>query len=222
MLEIPRLTVREFEIAPLLIANATREEIAQHLNISEETVKQHTRNILRKFNAVSVRDAYDAISDHIFVFGPEGLHKNYFYHALKRDLFIAPNRTDGHFKEVLEVEAIYRPCTEFSVEMVHATGWIKNKCINGKSLTPRDDKALFDVWSAPIQPPLEPGKIGTKNYRVHFQPDDIPARVYGRKQSIISSQISENISIEFSKGVAHLNVNVPSSKYIFGICWEWE
>ena len=46
MLEIPRLTVREFEIAPLLIANATREEIAQHLNISEETVKQHTRNIL--------------------------------------------------------------------------------------------------------------------------------------------------------------------------------
>ena len=250
MLEIPRLTVREFEIAPLLIANATREEIAQHLNISEETVKQHTRNILRKFNAVSVRDAYDAISDHIFVFGPEGLHKNYFYHALKRDLFIAPNRTDGHFKEVLEVEAIYRPFTEFSVEMVHATGWIENKCINGKSLTPRDDKALFDVWSAPIHPPLEPGKIGTIvhsmdhighypdnrnslsvsvrqpigtiNYRVHFQPDDIPARVYGKKQSIISSQISENISIEFSKGVAHLNVNLPSSKYVFGICWEWE
>jgi hypothetical protein len=106
--------------------------------------------------------------------------------------------------------------------MVHATSWIENKCINGKSLTPRDDKALFDVWSAPIQPPLEPGKIGTINYRVHFQPDDILARVYGRKQSIISSQISENISIEFSKGVAHLNVNVPSSKYIFGICWELE
>ena len=55
MLEIPRLTAREMDIAPLLVANATRSEIANDLSISEETVKHHTRNILRKFDATNVR-----------------------------------------------------------------------------------------------------------------------------------------------------------------------
>ena len=34
-LEIPTLTARELDIAPLLVANATRSEIARHLGISE-------------------------------------------------------------------------------------------------------------------------------------------------------------------------------------------
>ena len=42
MLEIPALTARELDIAPLLVANATRSEIARHFGISEETVKDHT------------------------------------------------------------------------------------------------------------------------------------------------------------------------------------
>ena len=64
MLEIPTLTARELDIAPLLVANATRGEIARHLEISEETVKHHTRNILRKFEATNVRDAFEALSEH--------------------------------------------------------------------------------------------------------------------------------------------------------------
>ncbi|NDD42081.1 MAG: LuxR family transcriptional regulator [Rhodobacteraceae bacterium] len=60
----PTLTVRELDIAPLLVANATRSEIARHLRISEETVKHHTRNILRKFEATNVRDAFEALSEH--------------------------------------------------------------------------------------------------------------------------------------------------------------
>ncbi|NCX20764.1 MAG: hypothetical protein EBX06_11065 [Rhodobacteraceae bacterium] len=50
--------------SPLLVANATRSEIARHLRISEETVKHHTRNILRKFEATNVRDAFEALSEH--------------------------------------------------------------------------------------------------------------------------------------------------------------
>ena len=64
MLEILTLTVRELGLAPLLVANATRREIARHLEISEETVKHHTRNILRKFEATNVRDAFETLSEH--------------------------------------------------------------------------------------------------------------------------------------------------------------
>ena len=86
MLQIPSLTARELDIAPLLIANSTRNEIARHLGISEETAKHHTRNILRKFEATNIRDAYEALSDHLYVFGKDGLNLNYFYRSFTRNL----------------------------------------------------------------------------------------------------------------------------------------
>ena len=51
----PKLTKRESEILPLLLAGSTRDEIASSLSVSPETVKLHTRNILSKFGATTVR-----------------------------------------------------------------------------------------------------------------------------------------------------------------------
>ena len=87
MLEIPTLTARELDIAPLLVPNATRSEIARRLGVSEETVKHHTRNILRKFDATNVRDALEALTEHLYVFGKDGLGVNYFYQSFERRLY---------------------------------------------------------------------------------------------------------------------------------------
>ena len=54
----PKLTKRESEILPLLLAGSTRDEIASSLSVSPETVKLHTRNILSKFGATTVRDGF--------------------------------------------------------------------------------------------------------------------------------------------------------------------
>ena len=54
----PRLTKREIEILPLLLSGSTRDEIAFSLSVSTETVKLHTRNILSKFGATTVRDGF--------------------------------------------------------------------------------------------------------------------------------------------------------------------
>ena len=96
MLEIPTLSARELNIAPLLVANATRNEIARHLGISEETVKHHTRNILRKFEATNVRDAFEALSEHLYVFGKDGLGINYFYQSFERRLYLSEDRMSAH------------------------------------------------------------------------------------------------------------------------------
>ena len=112
MLEIPTLTARELDIAPLLVANATRSEIARHLGISEETVKHHTRNILRKFEATNVRDAFEALSEHLYVFGKDGLGVNYFYQSFERRLYLSEDRMSAHVDETIVLEAIYRPMTE--------------------------------------------------------------------------------------------------------------
>ena len=95
MLQIPSLTARELDIAPPLIANATRCEIARHLGISEETVKHHTRNILRKFEATNIRDAYGTLGNHLYVFGKDELNLNYFYQSFNRNLYLSENRIDA-------------------------------------------------------------------------------------------------------------------------------
>ncbi|NBR35141.1 MAG: LuxR family transcriptional regulator [Rhodobacteraceae bacterium] len=57
----PILTTRQRELLEFLAAGATRNEIAQHFGISPETVKIHTRAILEKFDAKTVRDAIEYI-----------------------------------------------------------------------------------------------------------------------------------------------------------------
>jgi len=133
MLEIPTLTARELDIAPLLVANATRSEIARHLGISEETVKHHTRNILRKFEATNVRDAFEALSEHLYVFGKDGLGVNYFYQSFERHLYLSEDRMSAHVDETIVLEAIYRPMTEFvsehyvKMERLKISIWMENR-----------------------------------------------------------------------------------------------
>lgn len=52
----PFLTIRERELLPYLASGANRSQIADHFGLSEETVKRHTRNILTKFKAKTIRD----------------------------------------------------------------------------------------------------------------------------------------------------------------------
>lgn len=59
----PSLTQREFEIIPHLVSGATAAEIGKHLDVSDETIKKHRRNICAKFGSSSVRDIHANLAD---------------------------------------------------------------------------------------------------------------------------------------------------------------
>ena len=130
MLEILTLTVRELDLAPLLVANATRREIARHLEISEETAKHHTRNILRKFEATNVRDAFETLSEHLYVFSKDGLGVNYFCRRFERHLYLKQNRIDALVKENITFDGIYSPMIEFVTEHYVINGSKENIRVN--------------------------------------------------------------------------------------------
>lgn len=51
-----KLTQREEEIAGLLLQGMTRQQVASHLNISEQTVKTHVKHIYEKLDVHSLRE----------------------------------------------------------------------------------------------------------------------------------------------------------------------
>ena len=53
-----QISKREKEIIRLLVKGNTLKEIAQHLNISELTIKTHRQNIYRKLNISSITELF--------------------------------------------------------------------------------------------------------------------------------------------------------------------
>lgn len=66
---LPILTERERQILPFVVSGATRDEIAHHFGISEETIKTHLKNIFKKFNVANLRDGFEDIQKYQRNFG---------------------------------------------------------------------------------------------------------------------------------------------------------
>ena len=250
MLEIPTLTARELDIAPLLVANATRSEIARHLGISEETVKHHTRNILRKFEATNVRDAFEALSEHLYVFGKGGLGVNYFYQSFERHLYLSEDRMSAHVDETIVLEAIYRPMTEYISEHYVTNGSVENIHLDGEPFDVHERVGVNTASTKLINPALKPGEqitlkktadyvgvfpdniewlsvlvsqpIGVIDYWVHFNAYDMPKEVWEHHYNVAASRHFDVFPIELENNVAHIRVHNPDMKKAYGIRWKWD
>lgn len=250
MLDIPTLTARELDIAPLLLANATRSEIARHLGISEETVKHHTRNILRKFDATNVRDAFEELSEHLHLFGKDGLGLNYFCQTFERHLYLHENRIDAFIKETVVLEAIYEPMTEFVTEYFLNSGRKENMLFNGEPFDKHERTGVNMASTKLLAEPVQPGEqlkftstadyigvfpdneewfsvlliqpIGVIDYWVYFNPDDMPNEIWEHHYFQNSSRHFEKFPIKLENNVAHIRINNPSLKKAYAIRWRWD
>ena len=139
----------QIDIVPLLVANAARSEIGRHLGISEETVKHQTRNILRKF---------EALSEHLYVFGKDELGVNYFYQNFERHLYLSEDRISAHVDETIVIEAIYRPMTEYISEHYVTNGKVENIHLDGEPFDVHERVGINTASTKRIDPALRPGE----------------------------------------------------------------
>ena len=95
---LTKLTKRESEISPLLLAGITRDEIASSLSVSPRTVNLHTRNILSKFGATTVRDGFYDMNLCRTHYGVGGQGSNRFRNLFQCVCLILPGRQDVRVK----------------------------------------------------------------------------------------------------------------------------
>lgn len=79
-----------------------------------------------------MRDAFEALSEHLYVFSKDGLDVNYFCQRFERHLYLKQIRIDAFVKENITFEGIYSPMIEFVTEHYVINGSKENIRVNGE------------------------------------------------------------------------------------------
>ena len=134
-----KLTKRESEILPLLLAGSTRVEIAYSLSVSPETVKLHTRNILSKFGATTVRDGFYDMNLYQTHYGVGGQGSDRFENLFQCVCQILPGQKDVRITNQLNITAMQDELSEFkfSYDALSGTHVIENYPVGVDTNGPR-------------------------------------------------------------------------------------
>ena len=64
--------------------------------------------------------------------------------------------------------------------------------------------------------------IGIIDYWVHFNAHDMPKEVWEHHYNVASSRHFDLFPIELKNNVAHIRVQNPDMKKVYGIRWKWD
>jgi len=134
----PRLTKRESEILPLLLSGSTRDEIASSLSVSPETVKLHTRNILSKFGATTVRNGFYDMDLYQTHYGVGGQGSDRFENLFQCVCQILSGRKDVRITNKLNITVMQDALSEFKFSYV-ANGSLVDAIAPGNLLDGPDE-----------------------------------------------------------------------------------
>lgn len=243
----PKFTKREIEIIPFLVDGVTRFEIAKHLGLSEETVKIHVRNILRKFDATSLRDCIVQITQYREQF-IKGMHRFYIPH-LTTTLHLCENSKDCEIVSDYDVLAVLPDVSSIS-ELYGTDGDVPRVVINDMQIEPiKDLSSYLFTWMFPK--PLnvfETQKIhsnvffenafGTKNQESHFNNIIDPTGHLSFGVVFHTARLPKKVSFDLRQGIGmHQNIaqiqNTEPNKFEISVSepaflkryyvrWEWE
>lgn len=126
----PILTKREQELLPYLVNGATRSEIAATLDVSDETIKWHTRQLLKKFGVRSVPEGFKRMQEYIRLYSNEGLGFSYVLEKITNVVTLYDNLKDAHLKKTWTINVIRDGEIEFR-HLQKVAGKVQNIQING-------------------------------------------------------------------------------------------
>ena len=244
----PILTEREKEVLPFLLSGATRIEIAQTLSVSSETVKFHTRQLLKKFGVKTVPEGYTVMQEYARLYLPEGMNFNYFIKSARTTVHIQDNRTDAKLVKEWNVLAIKSEVLKFksaqnycgSVKVVSVNGVENNKVTteawrhiisnNSESVCAAGDELVrvLDYEVTNLYPALEENHaikvglpVGELSLKIIFPEGQTPQNVWF-EQSKMNRPVEDPAAC-FEATKEYTKIFVPDAKFEnrYAIHWRW-
>ena len=105
-----------------------------------------------------MKDAFEALSEHLYVFGKDELGVNYFHQNFERHLYLSEDRISAHVDETIVIEAIYRLMTEYISEHYVTNGKVENIHLDGEPFDVHERVGINTASTKRIDPALKPGE----------------------------------------------------------------
>ena len=244
------LTKRERQVIPYLISGATRNEIASHFGISAETVKSHTTRILRKFDALNIRDFFKTINLYQQFFGIGGLGTQTHILDSELDYYLEDDRKSLRLVRKFEylvmsepvtfIKRVYsdadsQPMVEFLVDFPITTTYVQENdrhiftaefeqpFLKGSRFKVTEKLTLSDHHSS------DSGydrlhfstPFDRRHLRYHFPINDVPQSIAcDVRLGGIRAQM-KNISSELRDNVFHVWITNFENPYTVMITWKY-
>ena len=245
----PKLTKRESEILPLLLSGSTRDEIASSLSVSPETVKLHTRNILSKFGATTVRDGFYDMNLYQTHYGVGGQGSDRFENLFQCVCQILPGRQDVRITNKLDMTVMQDAFSEFKFSYV-ANGSLIDAIAPGNLLGGPDDTDhaqtfriipgttlnMFDPYEFSfgvtfkdefqdntrlfVEQATYPAR--RREYIFEFDPADVPDRI--QYDALSGTHVIENYPLDVETNGPRLSIidTSPRVPMSLRVKWEWK
>jgi len=244
----PRLTKRESEILPLLLSRSTRDEIASSLSVSPETVKLHTRNILSKFGATTVRDGFYDMDLYQTHHGVGGQGSDRFENLFQCVCQILPGRKDVRITNKLNITVMRDALSEFKFSYV-ANGSLVDAIAPGNLLDGPDEAdhaQTFRIIPGTTLNMFDPYEFSfgvtfkdefqnntglfveqatypalRREYIFEFDPADLPDRI--QYDALSGTHIIENYLLDVETNGRRLSIidTSPRVPMSLRVKWEW-
>lgn len=156
MLPPPRLTARERDCLPLLVSGKTRQEIADALDVSVETVKKHVRNLLTKYDAVNIRDVLPTLRLHWEYYYSEHASFDVFCTSAEYAVTIDRHNTEMRAEIVQDFMVVGSQVSSLRFSTTADKFPMRHIEIDGRVPTLLSERAGRMVFESPIYPPADP------------------------------------------------------------------
>lgn len=245
----PKLTRRESEVLPLLLAGSTREEIASCLDVSPETVKLHTRNILSKFGATTVRDGFYDMNLYQTHYGLGGQGSDRFENLFQCVCQVLPGRRDLRITNKLNLTVMREELSEFKfsylsngrlIDARSPDNMLQGPDVSDHTQTfrviPGFELTMFDQYEFSfgitfkdefhdnhgvfVEQATYPARL--REYIFEFDPADMPDRI--RYDALSGTHIIENYPLDVETSGPRLSITDKSPRVPMSlrVKWEWD
>lgn len=244
----PKLTPREREILPMLALGETRSQIALRTNLSEETVKVHTKNIVDKFDATNVRDGIQSFWKYLETYTDKGYDYKFYLKRMETFLDIKGRGELANLTRRFHLVAVGDGLTELD-DTFSADGGVGEFSIDGKVEEPYLVKMGKHFFRKVFDPSLIDGQEVIVNFEgtfiesyiensefmrvsvsyptlemmlsVSFDVNNFPKKIWAEKRmGLVTLTVPANY-FSVQEGVATILVNAPEVHEDYFVRWIW-